>query len=348
MAPVQQQGILVDTSTLAELCLHDPKHRPHLDHLEVAAVEALVLFDKVYVDGRTVNVELPPFRWLDELDDGFVLVNNSYDEVQTTYRRGMKLAAHIASAPPTADFLQASAAPIELAGRLRYTPDDRLLRNDLYGYVTHSMPREGEVFNDLLMRDLQMDQPSGGIVIARMCYYLALQEQLGSLLLLHPTKGYTDASSVGYARRIFDAFDERVRSAYRQRYEQWLGQPAQELPTPLLAGYVLRESDDRGWSIGRTISWLRTAAEVLQFRQGMAELMARVDAQDHAGIDEVLYELERAAQLWSARIGAGLPRRKIALQPALPFVSPTINLPVPDLKRTPGKKLLVLIERLLV
>ncbi|MFD0585819.1 hypothetical protein [Dactylosporangium darangshiense] len=79
----------------------------------------------------------------------------------------------------------------------------------------------------------------------------------------------------------------------------------------------------------------------------MAELVARVDAQDHAGIDEVLDELERAAQLWSARIGASLPRRKIALQPALPFVSPSINVPVPDLTRTPGKKLLVLAERLL-
>ncbi|GAA4264354.1 hypothetical protein [Dactylosporangium darangshiense] len=188
MAPVEQQGILVDTSTLAELHLHDPKRRPRLDHREAVAVEALVLFDKVYVDGRTANVELPSFRWLDELDDGFVMVNNSYDEVQTTYRRGMNLAAHLAAAPPTADFLRASAAPIKLAGRLRYTTDDRLLRSDLHGYVAHEMPPDAAVFSDLLMRDLQTDQPTGGIVIARMCYYLALQEQLGSLLLLHPTK----------------------------------------------------------------------------------------------------------------------------------------------------------------
>ncbi|WP_432979503.1 hypothetical protein [Dactylosporangium sp. CA-233914] len=347
MAPIQQQAILVDTSTLTELRLDDPERRPHLDHRGAAAVEALVLFDKVYLDGRTVNAELSAFQWQDELDHGFVMVNNSYDEVQTTYHRGMQLAAHIAATPPTADFLRTSTSPIELERPLRYTPDDQRLWSDLRGYVAHEMSRDTEIFIDRLMRDLDMDQPSGGIILARMCYYLALQEQLGSLLLLHPTKGYAAASSYGYASRILDVFDDRVRHAYQQRYEQWLGQPAQELSTPLLAGYVMRESDRRGWSVGRTISWLRTTAEVSQFRQGMAELMTRIDAQDHIGIDEVLSELERAAELWSAQIGAKLPRRTIALQPAIPFVSPTINIPAPDPIRTPGKKLLVLVERLL-
>jgi hypothetical protein len=345
MAPVQQ-AILVDTSTLTELRLHDPERRPRLSRGGAAAVEALVLFEKIYLDGRTVNIELPTFRWLDELDHGFVMTNNSYDEVQATYHRGMQMAAHIAATPSTADFLQTSTSPIESEMLFRYS-NDRQVWSDLRGYVAHDMSRDTEVFIDRLMNDLHMDQPSGGILLARMCYYLALQEQLGSLLLLHPTKGYAAASSYGHASRILDVFDDRVRSAYRQRYEQWLGQPAQELSTPLLAGYVMRESDRRGWSVGRTISWLRTTAEVSQFRQGMAELMARVDAHDHAGIDEILSELERAAELWSAQIGAKLPRRTVALQPAIPFVSPTINMPVPDLKPTPGKKLLVLVDRLL-
>ena len=318
MTPVQQ-AILVDTSTLTDLRLHDPDRRPHLNHRGAAAVEALVLFDKIYLDGRTVNIELPKFRWLDELDHGFVTTNNSYEEVQATYHRGVQLATHIAATRSTADFLQTSTSPIELEGLSRYTSNDRHVWSDLRGYVAHEMSHDTEVFIDRLMRDLHMDQPSGGILLARMCYYLALQEQLGSLLLLHPTKGYAAPSSYGYASRILDVFDDRVRNAYQQRYEQWLGQPAQELSTPLLAGYVMRESDRRGWSVGRTISWLRTTAEVGQFRQGMAELMARVDAQDHVGIDEILSELERAAELWSDQIGAKLPRRTVALQPAIPF-----------------------------
>jgi len=345
MASVEQ-AILVDTSTLAELRLHDPERRPRLSQGGAAAVEALVLFEKIYLDSRTVNIDLPTFRWLDELDQGFVMTNNSYEEVQATYRRGMQMAAHITATPSTADFLQASSSPIESELPFRYGNDPQVW-SDLRGYVAHEMSPDTAVFIDRLMSDLHMNQPSGGILLARTCYYLALQEQLGSLLLLHPTKGYAATSSYGQASRILDIFDNRVRNAYKQRYEQWLGQPAQELSTPLMAGYVMRESDRRGWSAGRTISWLRTTAEVSQFRQGMAELMTRVDAQDHVGIDEVLSELERAAELWSAQIGANLPRRTVALQPAIPFVSPTINMPVPELKPTPGKKLLVLVDRLL-
>lgn len=122
MVSVQQQAILVDTSTLTALRLHDPERLPHLDHSGASAVEALVLFDKVYLDGRTVDAELPSFQLLvDELDHGFVMVNNSYDEVQATYHRGMQLSEHIAAAPPTADFLRTSFSPIELEVRLRYS-----------------------------------------------------------------------------------------------------------------------------------------------------------------------------------------------------------------------------------
>jgi hypothetical protein len=176
-----RQAVLIDTSTLMELTLHDPHAVPQFDRTHAAAVEAMVLFEQVYLDGRTVNAELPPFRWMDELDHGVVMVNNSFQEVQATYRRGMLLANQVARSPETASFLQMNrhASPFEeIRAPERYGPKNTILWGDVRGYVAHEMSTDVADFIDQLLSEMRIESPGGAIILARLCYYLALQERL--------------------------------------------------------------------------------------------------------------------------------------------------------------------------
>ncbi|WP_250038275.1 hypothetical protein [Paractinoplanes maris] len=148
----------------------------------------------------------------------------------------------------------------------------------------------------------------------------------------------------GYARTIFDIFDERVRGAYLDRRQRWLGGAQPVLPVPALARYVCREAARRGWSLGRTIAWLRTQPEVKAFRKGMKGLAAHVGANDGARVDAVLAELERAAAEWSRQLGTRISPKHFSLQVALPFVQPAVDLPLPLPAHTPAQRLLVLID----
>jgi hypothetical protein len=83
------------------------------------------------------------------------------------------------------------------------------------------------------------------------------------------------------------------------------------------------------------------------FREGMRELMKRVETDDHAGVGEILSELDEAAEAWTRKLGTKPNMRKLSLQVAIPFLSPSLDVPVPTLTRSPAKKLLVLVERLI-
>jgi hypothetical protein len=166
-------------------------------------------------------------------------------------------------------------------------------------------------------------------------------------LLLHPTKGYDPEISHGYTERILDVFDQRVQGAYLQRRQEWLGESAHEVSLPLLTRYVVKVASDHGWSLGRTISWLRMQREVQLFREGMHELISRVEANDHAGVGEILSELDKAAETWAGQLGTKTNTRKLSLQVAIPIISPSVDISIPKFTRTPGQKLLVLIDHLL-
>jgi hypothetical protein len=134
-------GVLIDTSTIIELALHDPETKPRVDEFGVAAIEALVLFEQVYLDGRTVNAELPPFRWMDELDRGIVMVNNSPGEVVDTSRRGMLLANHVIRSKETEEFLFASPyGSREITVPARYVMGNSPLWGDIRGTLPMRRP----------------------------------------------------------------------------------------------------------------------------------------------------------------------------------------------------------------
>jgi hypothetical protein len=346
-------AVLIDTSTLTDLAPHDPDGPTRIDPTTVTAIEAMVLFEQVYLDGRTVETELYGLQWIDELDAGIQLVNRTREEVEATYSRGMTLADHLTRSPATAAFLSSRQVP-DLAAELalrRYTPDTHTVWGDLSRFVSLGGSRQLGEFVGTLRAELHLEHPGGAIVLARLCYYLALQEELGLLVLLHPTKLYGGQPiQYGPAETILDRFDNTVRAAYQQRRRDWLGDANPLLPIPLLARYVMRESARRGWSLGRTISWLRTEPEVHQFRVGVSEMLALVEAEDHHAVDAILVELEQAALAWSRKLGSKPAARKVPLQvpiPLAPTFATSVDIPLPRFTNTPARRMLVLVDRLL-
>jgi hypothetical protein len=329
------RAVLIDTSTVLDLALHDPDAIPDLDTRGSAAVESMVLFERVYLDARTARADVPSFDWLDELDDGVEFVNDRHTEVEDTYARALRLAEHVVMSGDTADLVE---------GGSRTAVWDEI---PSYSRV-NSVPRPVADFVERMVEELRLRRPDGAMILVRLCYYLALQERLGSLLLLHPSKAYDQRRpEFGYAGRILDVFDSKVRTAYLERRQEWLGEPVPEVRIPLLASYVLTESARRGWSLGRTISWLRTRPEVRLFREGMTELLARVEAKDNAAVDGILTELEQAAEAWARKLGTKPATRTVSLQVSIPIVSPSFAVPIPKLRKTPAQKLLVLVDQLL-
>jgi hypothetical protein len=192
-------------------------------------------------------------------------------------------------------------------------------------------------------------RPKKLLALIRHLYYLALQEKIGGSLLLHSAKsfGRLDAPSYGYATRIIQAFDERVQRGYSERRLNWLGDKPRSAPLPALSRFVIMSAHQRGWSVGRTIAWLREQPEVTSFRRGMRELMQYIEADDNLAVDSVLSELERQADAWSNKLGVDSRRKsRFSLQVALPFIQPAIELPVPRPTRGPAEKMLVLIKQI--
>jgi hypothetical protein len=86
-----------------------------------------------------------------------------------------------------------------------------------------------------------------------------------------------------------------------------------EVPIPLVARYVAAVASRRGWSLGRTISWLRTEPEVHRFREGMAVLLAAVESRDDVTVNAILAELDQAAHAWPPEAGSRPARRTVSL-----------------------------------
>jgi hypothetical protein len=192
---------------------------------------------------------------------------------------------------------------------------------------------------------------TGFVTLSRLFYYLALQERTGTeFLMLDLLKSYMHTAEVpryGYSQSILDIFDTEVRQKYLEHERRWLGGPAKKIEVPLLADSVIQTSERKGWSLGRTISWMREWHEVELYRAGMRELVDRVDAGDHAGIDRIIGELQKGIDSWGKRLGSRIRSKSIGLTVALPLLQPTIDVPLPNLPRRPGSKMLVLIDRLL-
>ncbi len=339
--------LLVDTSSLlrAGLDRFDARHWDRRDH---GVIEALVLFPTVLLDGPSVRRAMGALRWLDELGGDVHVLELSSQNVHELYDRGGCLV----------DAIEKSADNVRLLGG--HFPQNlgvefgRAWNPSTYWRdLPRRLPPE---FQALRVRmedafgDARPYSATAFVALVRLFYYLALQEQTGSVLLLEAKKSFgIELPEFGRARTILDVFDVDVRAAYGRRHTKWLGAAPRWLDMPLIAAYVADTADRKGWSLGRVIAWMREWPELQQFRAGMRGLMQGIETEDHIALDQIFSDLDLGLQQWAQRLGSGIPRKKLPLTVPLPLpLQPTIDIPLNlPFRRRPGEKMLVLIERLL-
>jgi hypothetical protein len=365
-------SVLVDTSTLVRLGhlgnprLPLPPDDPAWDFLRHGGVEALALFDHVLVDGASLDRCFAQAAfWLDAFDDHDLRILNTSPDEPRLYERAVQLFHQV-------DWSGDLAAQLVDRGGLAFPESAHPSHVAAYemGWDSLSVPSFDEVFTHLwdgtseknattFLRpfrtlaerfgstwELRIDErrliPLMTNVI-RLFYYLALQEQTRGLLLIHPDKdlGLTGTPEFGSAISIMQAFDTQVREAYDERRRKWLGRAITEIEAPALGRLATVESFRRGWSLGRTVAWLRQQPEVRAFRSGIRELDALLDSDDHLAVDAVLAELQNAADACSRRLDAPVrPRGRFSLQASIPLLQPAVDIPVPLPARSPAQKML--------
>ncbi|MFC3504863.1 hypothetical protein ACFOOK_28390 [Micromonospora krabiensis] len=342
-------ALLVDTSTLLSLRLDTFARGGYTPSWEAAALECLVLFDRVLLDGPTIRANRERLLWTTEMGPGFQVLDLDPQAVSDLYLRGAELFQQM-QGERLRYLLPRSPTPPALA--LEY-PGARFSLSTNWDDVMYSLDRLPETRAVLRAFTKAFGwQPRlsghGPLLLIRLFYYLALQETVGSALLVDHNKAYYDNSpGYGYASRILGVFSDQVRGAYLERKEKWLGSPQPTVPAPLLAQYLTATAERRGWSLGRVIAWLREQPEVHSFRAGMTALMDATERGEARAIDDIMAELDEAAEQWSARLGTPIHRRTIPVTVALPFVEGQVRVPIPAVPRTPGRKLLVFINMLL-
>jgi hypothetical protein len=363
-------SVLVDTSTLVRLGRLDAPvlvrpDAPEWDFLRHGAVEALVLFEHVLIDGASLQRCGAERFWFDAFDDRDLRVLSTEPDEKRLYARAAELFQRVDWSGDLAT---------QLIDRSRATAFDgnRMYHVSAFemGWATYSVPSLDAVLHHLepasgenlattflhpfrtlterfeSTRERRIDERELTPLLTnaiRLFYYLALQERTGGMLLIHPDKdfGLTATPEFGATISIMRAFDTQVREAYDQRRRRWLGSAITRIEAPALGRLAVVESCKRGWNLGRTVGWLRQQPEVRAFRSGIQELDALLDSDDHVGVDGVLAELQTAADACSRRLGAPVrPRGKFSLQASIPLLQPAIELPVPLPARSPAQKML--------
>jgi hypothetical protein len=323
---ISYNSVLVPANALSWLSafgVDGPRFKTNL-FFELGTIETLVLFDRIIVDSELLEQYRRYIPWLDELDPAsFQVLTSEADAKVTLYDRSEEIMKEI--------FLSFSA-------------------DEIRNVYQNPVPSKDETGALSILKN-----------VSTIAYHLALQEKLDVLLLLSEFSAkfvqphYQASKQVGSppdnaasnatARHILAAFDEQVQLTRVDRQTRWLGAAPSVLPAPPLTRLVVSEADRRGWNLGRTVVWLRQQPEVKAFRQGVKELTSRVETGDTLGVDEILAELQAAADACSANIGMNPGRRgHFSLQASVPFLQPAVEIPIRLPARTPAQKMLALIS----
>jgi hypothetical protein len=370
--------LLVDTTTLLSLDLSravsgQPTFRnPTLPQ----AIEALVLFEHITLDGPSVKLHEAELGWLMDIDSGVHVRDGSPSEIESLYLRAAALFQSLdwrwlprqSYQWDTDDdgdnsffsWFEQIASEHEL-GYPFQRHASFLYWADVEQYLSdHVSDAVASAFTQPLRSSRGDDQVNKIVGLVRLFYYLALQESVGGTLLLHGSRAFF-GQPVGFNRthpphysmlasQIFGVFSDQVQRSYLERRKRWLGSDnaAINVSFPLLAGFVQSQSERKGWSTGRTISWLREQHEVHLFRKGLRDLLKHLEAGDNLAVNTILEELDRASVQWCEKLDTPVrPMRKFSLQVALPFVQPATDIAIPMPARTPAQKMLVLISLVL-
>jgi hypothetical protein len=179
-------ALLIDTTSLLRADLDSFETVERLDDSRIDVIDAFVLHDHVFLDGPSVDRNQSRLSWLIDVDQDIEILPLRRDEVAALYDRASSVARRIQSSPANALFLYrhiprelgweigAGFAPSTDWGDLRREARDlRTIREAFEEGFGEDVPQSATAF----------------VALARLFYYLALQESLRCSLLLDPLKG---------------------------------------------------------------------------------------------------------------------------------------------------------------
>lgn len=360
--------LLIDTTSLLRVCLD--RFEPWIisservgvrDNHHRSVIESLIIFERILLDGPSIERNSDRLQWLADVDDDIEILNIASADESALYRSVEVFAQQVHPTGDTFGFMHMH-MPAELGLEIQRSASyqDRAFRPSTRWQDLQDVMESEDLWR--LQKTLEQAFISNGstvpfsgaafVAIVRSLYYLCLQESTRSSLLLDPYKGLEtlEGNDIrGHARCILDLFDHEVAEAFRERKRRWLGGLSRSLRLPLLEEYIWNEAKRRGWSIGRVILWMRQSPEVRLFRSGLNQLQDALDSNDVTQLDAIFADLDAAAATWSKQLGISYRKRgNVSVSVSLPFVSATKSLPLPHMsRRSTSDKLLVFVSKLL-
>jgi hypothetical protein len=325
---------------MATSSLRKPAERDHrLEGGLSNTIDALVLYERVKVDGLSCERNIPKYPGLIPLLPHFEVVRLTHDEEQGAYGSIEALRDHIQGSAESADLFRGHTEAwmtAECNGGYPY-PSAR------WDDVEMGLPDDLKHWAQLLRGTAIWG--AACVSLLRTFYYQSLQEMIGGDLLLDPWKGAFYDRDKG--PDILAIFDEKVRLEFIERKKKWLGVKPVDFSCPLLTSYVLNKSNQWSDVIKITLD-LRDSKEARSYRTGIQELRNAIESHDNVVLDEIITGLESAANGWGKCLGTPIvPNKRIKL--SVPFINLGIDLDIPDrrLRKTTADKLLVFIHKLI-
>ncbi len=349
-------AVILDTSSLISLALmqqradNSPPNASNLQNLHSgvdAAIEALVLYDELLVDGPSVSrnrlrlPEIQPFVSMCR-----TIATNEGDEEQI-YRDvlrncidhitgGNNLLAELFEYP-VEEFMAAEmgVAPYYPSAQWQDVED-------------HLGGEAAKLAAAISVKSAGTSRASGAacLLLLRTLYYNQLQQTNNSDLILHPMKAayYEDDSELRTGNTILNLFDEKVRKSFYERKMQWFGRPDLSFQIPMLTSYVINRCSM--WrDLPKVIEEVRNSNEAKAFRTGLAAFIGAVESHDNQKVDAIVSELTTASEGWSHSINRkGLTK---AVKVTIPFTQASTEFNLPDKKigkSSSGEKMLVFLH----
>jgi hypothetical protein len=179
--------------------------------------------------------------------------------------------------------------------------------------------------------------------LLRTLYYDRLQQIYGVDLVLHPLKAALRIQDKRSGLNILDMFDKSVRKAFLERKREWLGRDDLRADIPMLTSFVLNKC--KTWNdLPKVIRDVRASKSAVGFRRGLDELLQAVARHDNQTVDAILVALAKSAESWSKKLKVDRPTKKISV--SIPIVGISTKFAVPDkhIGKTPGSALLVFLH----
>lgn len=190
------------------------------------------------------------------------------------------------------------------------------------------------------------DASAACLLLLRTLYYHELQREYGTDLILHPLRGVYFQSKPRIGANILGMFDQTIRREFEARKCEWLGLHNPNIELPLLTSYVLRKCDT--WAnLLDVIDEIRSQEAAVDFRNGLRTLRLAIDHSDNKTIDEILKDLKSAQDNWAKNLNAEGPKRKLHI--SVPYIGISTDIEVSRfrVRKRAGEKMLVFIHTLL-